>query len=243
MSSLVNLPEAAKKMSDAAGFMDDFHTYTDTAPWTVVATDSGGATLLDQVDGVIQLDASDGTVADEDEVYLHTEKEIFLFAADKPIIVEAMVKFTEANTDDANIMFGLADAWAANHLQDAGAGPLASYSGAVFFKEDGQTVWTVENSLAGTQKTTQLTAANSLDGEAKTAGGSWQKLRIEVEAHSITDHRITFKINDRVVARHIGQDMTSATEMALGFGVKNGSANEETLDIDYVFAYQKRVAS
>jgi len=189
----------------------------------------------------MQLIPSDGTVADNDEVYLESPNETFKFAADKPIILEGKVQFTEANTDDANVIFGLLDAVGANTLVDDGAGPKASYSGMVFFKEDGQTLWSVEASIAGTQTTAQLTAANSLDKVAKTAGGaSYQKLRIEFRPFSSTAAEILFFIDDVHVYRIANFTYTSATEMQIGVGIKNGAGNLETLNIDYIGCYQLR---
>lgn len=240
-TNLLNLPDESKSLRHAHGFSDDFDHYVTADRWTSIATDSGSVQTLDSAGGILELDGSDGSVADNDEAYAHTTEELFLFAANKPLIFEAYVQFTEANTDDANILVGLMDAAAANHLLDDGGGPAASYSGCVFFKQDGQTLWTVENSITTTQKTTQLTAANSLDGTAKTAGGaSYQRLRIEVQPHGGSSNDFSFYVDDVLVAKHKDQTYSSATEMNVIFGVKNGDANLEKLLVDYVFCYQKR---
>ena len=225
------------------GFYDDFRAYVSADEWTVVATDSGGAVLQDETGGVLLLDASDGTVGDNDEVYLHTTKEQFLFEADAPLIFECLVKFTEANTDDANIMIGLANAVAADHLVDNGAGPLADYSGACFFKVDGGTTWSVENSDSTTQKTTNLDGTsyiNSKVQDAQTAGGAWELLRIEWRPKTGSVADVLFWKDRLLVAKHSDQAYANATELAVMFGVKNGDTNEETLKIDYAFCYQKR---
>jgi len=223
------------------GFFEDFDHVVSADRWTKIATDSGTLTVGDAAGGVITLAPSDGTVADNDEVYLHTTAELFLFAAGKPLFVEARIQYAEVNTDDANVLFGLMNAPAANHLQDNGGGPAASYSGAVFFKEDGQTVWTVENSISTTQKTTQLTAANSLDGVAKTAGGaSYTVLKIEVIPHGGGSMDISFWIDNILVAKHKDQSYASATEMAVILGAKNGGANNESILCDYIQAWQIR---
>jgi hypothetical protein len=186
--------------------------------------------------------ASDGTVADNDEAYIESANEVFKFAADKPLLFEARVQFTEANTDDANILVGLLDAVGANSLQDNGAGPPASYSGATFFKVDGGTVWQCETSVTTTQTTTELTAANvnNLAKRAVTAGGAaYQTLRIEYMPYSATNAYVTFFVDGVAVAQH-DYVFTSATEMQIGLGVKNGGANLETLNVDYVVCSQER---
>lgn len=221
-----------------AGFSDDF-TY-ESGRWTTVATDSGTTTISAQRDGVIALAPSDGTVADNDEVYLHTA-EIFLFEAGKPILVEARLQFSEANTDDANVLFGLMDAVAANSILDDGGGPKASYSGAVFFKVDGGTTWSVENSIAGTQKTTNLDGDQPIAGSAQTAGGaSFQRLRIESRPITSTKHDVLFWIDGVLVAKHKDQPLASATEMSVVVGAKNGGANNESIVVDQIFAYALR---
>lgn len=238
---LLDLPPTADLGRLYFGFFDDFFHYVTADQWTSVLTDSGSAVAGDAVGGRITLTCSDGTVADNDEAYIRTTAELFKFADDKPIVAEALVQFTEADTSAANILFGLMDGVAANALLDNGGGPKASYSGCVFFKEDGQTLWSCENSLAGAQQTTQLSAANSLDGNAKTAGGaSFAKLRIECRPKSTTKADFLFFIDDVLVAHHVDQTIASATEMHCVLGAKNGSAVNQTLVADYAFAYQKR---
>lgn len=216
-------------------FFDDFEWMVTAHRWTSVLTDSGTATVGDAANGILALVPSDGTVADNDEAYLRTTAELFLFAANKPIFAEARLQFTEANTDDANVMFGFASATAANHLQDNGAGPLASYSGAVFFKVDGGTNWNVEKSIGATQVTAELTATNSLTKAAIAAGGaSYQTLRIEVEPHGGGSMDVTFFVDGVCVYKIKDTTYASATEMHLMAGVKNGDTNLETLNIDYI---------
>ena len=223
------------------GFFDDFEWMITAHRWTSVLTDSGTATIGDAAGGILALVASDGTVADNDEAYIRSASEIFLFAAAKPMFCEARLQYTEANTDDANVIFGFASAVAANHLQDNGAGPLASYSGAVFFKVDGGTNWNVEKSIAGTQTTAELTAANSLTKSAQTAGGaSYQTLRIEAEPHGGGTMDVSFFIDGVLVYKMKDTTYASATEMHVFAGVKNGDTNLETLNVDYIEAWQLR---
>lgn len=218
---------------------DDFTNDIDSNEWAVVATDSGTAAVGDAAKGILPLVASDGTVADNDETYVKSPNETFLFAADKPIFFEALVQFTEANTDDANIIVGLKDAVAANTLVDDGGGPPSSYSGFNFHKVDGGTKWLFESSLGATQIT------NTTD---VTAGGSaYQRLAVEVRPLNTTQCEIIPFIDGNqcrdntsgLPIKHL-LTYTSATEMQVCLGVKNGGANLETLNVDYVYAAQKR---
>ncbi len=127
---------------------------------------------------------------------------------------------------------GLMDAVAANALQNDGAGPKASYSGAVFYKVDGETVWRCESSIGASQVTTQTSV---------TAGGSTaQRLTIEFQPITSSLGEVRFFIDDALVAKH-AITFSSATEMQVVLGVKDGDASdEETLNVDYVACYQLR---
>ncbi len=221
---------------------DDFIRDVDSADWVTTLTDSGTASVGDAVGGVIALVPSDGTVADNDEAYIESANEVFKFSADKPLLFEARVQFTEANVDDANVLVGLLDAVGANSLQDNGAGPPSSYSGAVFFKVDGGTVWQTETSNSTTQTTNELlsTNTNNLAKKSVTAGGSsYQVLRIEYMPYSSTNAYVSFFVDGVLCCQH-DYIFTSATEMQIGIGVKNGGANNETLNVDYVVCTQER---
>lgn len=217
--------------------------------WEVIAPDDGVASISDGVDGVLTLEASDTTAADNDEIYVRHKRELLKFADGKPLVVEALLKFTEANTDDANVIFGLMDAPDANTLIDDGGGPKANSSLACFYKIDGETTWRVRSGVGSTTKTTVLDADGSLDGVAKTAGGAnYQRLRIEVNYDSSTGAVIDYFIGTRAsdgdwamthVAKHY-LTFTGATEMAVVAGIKNGGANKETLYLDYVGGTQLR---
>ncbi len=152
MSKLVRLREDLFA-ADTYGFFDDFDhliegqssagTATDigTVPWSETGDAGGEIFLQDAVAGQLTLNTDSG---DNDEFYFFRNQETFKFADDKPLYWECRLQFAEAATNAMNIMVGVADAWAADHLLDDGGGPLASYSGAVFFKEDGATIGSKE---------------------------------------------------------------------------------------------------
>lgn len=226
------------KLRREFGLFDDFLWYVTAHLWTLVATDSGTAAVGDAAGGVVTLNPSDGSVADNDEVYLKSTAEVFLFAADKPLVFEARLKWTEANTDDANVIAGVMSAVGANSLLDNGAGPAASYSGAVFFKVDGGTGWNFETSLGGTQTTTALHSDHA-------PAAAYQTLRIEareqggvIEIVPFIDGKQCLDTNGRPVKHTIA--LGSPTEMNAVVGAKNGDTNQESILVDYVAAYQLR---
>lgn len=239
MTAMINLPPSSDQMRLVHGMFDDFNHYTTTEEWTTVASDSGGITAGDAVGGVITLAPSDGSVANNDETYAKGTKEKYKFAANKPLMFEALVQFTEGNTDDVNIIVGLKDAVAADTLVDDGGGPPSSYSGVVFFKVDGGTKWQVETSVS----TTQITTTTNV-----TAGGSaYQRLRCEVYPIDSTIAEAVFFIdgdqckdaNGALIKHRF--TYTGATEMQECLGIKNGAdTTAEALLCDYFQAWQKR---
>lgn len=238
MANLVNLPDWAHSIRYSHGIIDDFYLLGEV--WTDTSGDASASWSVN--DGEVGGQAKGLTGAtDNNEAMLHLDTEVFKFAAGKPIWFEAYVKFTEANTDDANIWVGFMDAGGgADVMTDNGGGPKSSYSGVGFFKVDGSTRWQVENSISTTQKTTDLSAANSLTGAIVTAGGAFQRLRIECIPTDATHQDIMFYVDDDLVAKHSDQSISSATDMEVNFVVKAGDTNEETLYVDYVAAFQKR---
>ena len=241
-AKLLDLPESVKKLKDMHGFHDDFLFYTTVHNgWTTTASDSGTITVSDGAAGIVLIHPSDGTIADNDETYLKRTVETFLMASGKPISIGASMKFAEANTDDANIWVGVKDALAANSLVDDGAGMATSFSGFGFFKQDGQTLWSIIASLSTTQTIVQLTAANSLDKTAHTAGSTaYQRLECEFRPNQGGKADICYFIDGVLVYKISNFDYTSATEMQFGFGAKNGGSSEELLYIDWAYGYQQR---
>lgn len=234
----LKFPEALRD-ADQYGFYDDFEWFVTAHRFTSVITDLGSASVGDSAGGILALVASDGAVADNDETYIRSTAEIFKFGVERVIFGECRLQYTEANTDDANVFFGFADAIAADTLVDNGAGMKASFSGACIYKVDGGTVWRVVTSNGATQ---------TISTSTRTAGGaSYQTLRIVMKEVDGTNMEVTFYVDnlplvDATSRRPIKHNVAiaSATEMHVGAGVKNGFTNLETLNIDYIAAYQTR---
>jgi hypothetical protein len=218
---------------------DDFLWYVTAHQFTTVVSDSGTVAVSDGAKGIVVLTPSDGTVTDNDEAYIKSTAETFLIAANKPIVAEAKLQFAEANTDDANVFFGLCDAIAANALVDNGAGMKTSGSIFAIYKVDGGTVWKVISSIGASQ---------TISTSTTTAGGSaYQTLRVEIQPINSTIAEVTFYVDgqqllDSTSLKPIKHSITytSCTEMQVGAGVKNGDTNLETLNIDYIAAAMLR---
>lgn len=214
------------------GFRDHFDHYVTADLWTTVATNSGTITVGDAAGGIVTIAASDATIVDNDETYMKQTAETFKLADDKPLHFLAIVKFTEANTDDANIIVGTMEGVAANALIDDGGGPATALDSLCFYKLDGGTTWQTCVEVNGTQS---LAAADP----AVTAGAAYQALEIDWLPTSSTTGKATFKIND-VVVRSVDFTYTSASEMQAVFGVKGGADDKaESLLVDYCECFQR----
>jgi hypothetical protein len=214
-------------------FFDDFHIFDATASvghWVAVldAGPSLAAAVADGVGGLIQI-TTDGD--DEDEYYLSSPNECFKFAASKPLWFEARVRVEEGAAGDANVIIGLSDTVGADTLLDAGAGPAASYDGAVWFRTEDSAVWQFETSNAGTQVTNSSAGAFLASTNYRVgfifdpAGGTTGSITPFLDGVAGTAHAIT---------------LSGLEEMHILFGVKNVGSTEQSLYIDYVRCLQVR---
>lgn len=212
---------------------DDFTWMISPHLWTTTLTDSGSATVASGNGGIVPLVPSDGTVADNDEAYIATTNAVFALAANKNLMAEARLQFTEANTDDANVAFGLMSSVAANAIVDDGGGLRASGTVIGIYKIDGETVWRTVARVGSTVYTATSTT---------TAGGSsYQQLQIFVNELTSSTCVVTFKVDgaflrDSTTGQTIRHNLaySGASAMSLWAGVKNGGSNNETLNVDYL---------
>lgn len=224
--------------------LDTFHVFSDfwedqaDTVFIDTVTDSGSVAVGDSVAGIAVLTPSDGSVADNDEAYLATPNELFKYAAGKPIYGRCRLQFTEANTDDANVGFFFQNAVGADSILDNGGGLKVSGSTLGIYKVDGGTVWRCVSSCNGTSTDTIST---------KTAGGSsYQVLEIICGDWDGVSMQVSFRVDGEYLKDSNGNlirhtvAIANATEMQVGVGVKNGDTNLETLNVDYLYAAQKR---
>ncbi len=211
------------------GKFEEWYEYTSAKTWTTTTTGSG-AVAAAGVGGKLTFSPTDST--DNLYVYVASTASLLLFAADKPFELETSIQFSEANTSAANVVFGCMDSVSSTAMQDNGAGPKASFSGAVIYKVDGGTVWKCCSSLSTTQT---ISTSNT------TAGGSlYQTLNIKVYPVSATVLEVTFFVNDQQLIdatslKPIKHQVTYTGAAAMQFllGVKNGSTTPETMISDY----------
>lgn len=246
MPSLLQLPDVARFAPRQYGFFDDFQgflTADSTAYYTVVTAVDGTALLIDAAQGGVAIKSAAATAGNED-CYLVREPEAFKLAADKSLAFEALVQATEDDTNQNNLFVGLTDGAAADLLVNDGAGPKTSGNSLAFYKVDGGLNWWVHARDDGdtTVLSAELTATNSLDGQAHVGSGSAkQRLSIEVIPKGGSLGDILYSIDGVPVYLYKDFALSGNTDMQCVCGAKDGdSADEVTINLYYWYCYQLR---
>jgi hypothetical protein len=239
MANIARMPSAWLDSIGNVSIFDDFVSEPlANLTYATVATDTGTAAVSDAVGGILSITPSDGTVADNDEIYVSTINEVFLCGPNRSIEAKARIQYTEANVDDLNLFYGFGSAVAANFLVDDGGGPRTSGSVIGIYKVDGGTVW---RCVTRNGSTVTDTVSNT------TAGGSaYVVLGISiVDQGASGSSLVTFQVDGVTLKDSAGNDIihvypnTSSTEMQYTIGLKNGAAtNVETVLLDKWFASQ-----
>lgn len=218
-------------------FFDDFFMLQTTkaahvAPYTIVEDDAAGGTdAIQDAAGGVYKHFCDGD--DNDEAYLSTDNEQWLFAAGKSLWFEARLAIIQGATNAANWIVGLTDAAGADMIQDDAAGPAASYDGAVFFGTEGALTYGFETSNAATQVTT-ATAGTMVSGTMMNLG-FW----FNSESTADTTATITPFVNGVAGTAHT-ITLAGLAEMEFTIGVKSDGSAEEAFSIDYLKIVQIR---
>ncbi|MCK9356393.1 MAG: hypothetical protein M0R22_04485 [Dehalococcoidia bacterium] len=194
----------------------------------IVAPDGGSVTVSDGAKGILTITPSDASAGDNDEIYLCTDTEVVKYAAGKSFMGEANIQFTSAST--TNVCFGFTDGVAADLLVDEGAGPKAGGDYVLIWTKDGGTQWYCGVNSNATETPTAFTLGSPL----VTAGSSsYQKLTVACECLSSTRAKATFKV-DGVCIGEVDFVYSSATEMQMVLGAKNGTTSAVSLLSDYI---------
>lgn len=225
--------------------LDTFHVFDDfwmdqtdlTAVDTI--TDTGTVAIGDEANGVATLTPSDGTVADNDEVYLATPNEVFLLATNRELYGKARLQWAETAAGIYNVAFGFASAVGANLLVDDGGGLRASGCLLAIYKVDGESVWRCVSRNGSTVTVTQSTKA--------AVGSTWYVLEVIVKDWDGVSVQVSFKVDGEYlrdsynqVIRHVVA-LSGATEMQMFAGAKLGAGtNNDATKLDYWYGAQVR---
>ena len=245
MARILREPQALVEAGQF-GFFEDFLSYTDTQFWTKLAADSGSSVAITSSSptnegGVIKLTTG---ATQENEVNIHTTNGLFLVALNRPIVVEAYVQFAQANTNNIEVAFGLADITdGANLMVDALAGPRTSGNQILMYTVGGDTNWHCQ-ARNGTSVQDQASSTPA------TPDTNFHRLRIEVQDMSQTQMICTYQVDGVKLKPSTSQlvygdishtlNIASSALMKAVLYVKAGSGSSEVAVCDYFGAWQLR---
>lgn len=208
-------------------------TASDVMAWTnnndgVTGTDA----FQDAAGGIVNLVTA---AADNDYKAWSSVTEPFLFASGKELWFEARFRLSEASTNQSAWWFGLTDTLTTGGFQADALGPLASYDGALIWKDEATMEVDFETSNAATQTT--------LTNFSTAITNTWHRVGFYFDGAATTSTIKPYFHNGTTWTAGAAQNITLAglEEMHLVFGVKAGPANgAETLQVDYIKCRQLR---
>lgn len=214
-------------LNPASATASDLQAYTDNNDGA-----TGTNAFQDAAGGVYNVVTA---AADNDYHAMSSVSENWLFAAGKELWFEARFKLAEATTNESAWWVGLTDTLTTGGFQADAAGPLASYDGALIWKNEASMDVNFETSNAGTQATTSAIATSVTD--------TFTKVGFHFDGAATTSVVTPFVDIGAGWVAGTAQNITLAglAEMHMVFGVKAGpTAAAETLEMDYVKVLQER---
>jgi len=204
--------------------------------WAAITDYAGPA--IDSTDGAggwarVHVDSTDN-----DETYISSLGENWLFAASKPLIFMCKFKHTAGSTDGkSSFVVGLSDTVAADSIVDAGT-LMTSYDGCVFFKDEDGSHILFASSNATTQDSADLVAwvdADVFEGGFIFDPGAGT-------TGTLTPFYLTTASDWSTITMGTAQSITLSglAEMHLLLGAKTHEANLQDVDVDYVKVIAKR---
>lgn len=244
MNVLTPSPNLQKLLKDVEIY-SDFTTVRNDDEWVDTITDSGTVTVSDGVNGVLTLTPSDCTVADNDEAYVASARELFLYGTNREIYLRAKLRYTEVTATIASIAFGAQNAVGANSIVDTTGEVKVTGSTLAIYKVDGGDEFKVASASNGTATTTTTNraAAAATDYDLLIHCRDWDGVSMQVSFYVgawPAAPTILRDTNNREIYHTVA--IASATEMALFAGIKLGAiTNNDTLLLDWVYGAQSRV--
>lgn len=227
--------------------LDTFHVYNDfeedqsdlRAIDTV--TDSGSVAVGDAANGIALLTPSDGSVVDNDEVYLATPNELFQFADGRPIYGRFRFAVTEVASGIVNFCVGFQNAVGADSLVDDGAGPKVSGDTLAVGKVDGETVWRVWSASSGATTTTKTNLTVSTGATVfhvvEIHCGDWDGVSCQVSF--MVNGEYLRDTSNRIIYHTVA--ISGSELMQMFAGVKLGAnTNNDTMLLDFWYGAQRR---
>lgn len=210
-------------LNPASATASAYHAYTSN-------DDAGTGTnaFQDAAGGIYNIVTA---AADNDYHAMSSVAENWKFASGKKLWFEARFKLAEATTNESAWWFGLTDTLTTGGFQANAAGPLASYDGALIWKDEATLDIDFETSNAGTQATSTAIATFVSD--------TWTRVGFYFDGTATTSVVTPYVDGVAKTAQNI--TLSGLEEMHLVFGVKAGpTAAAETLQVDWIKCLQLR---
>jgi hypothetical protein len=169
------------------------------------------------------------------------------FRDDKPLHIRFMLKYAETVLNGiTNFCVGVSSETAANMLQNDGAGPAPSWTGAVFYAVDGSPLLRCRSQVGTTYQETVLNwpieTGNNLAREVVKASSPSQRVyEVETRKDGPSLIRIDFIVDKLLIAQH-RLVTTNAALMGELVAVRSGdaSANVQVVEVDMINPYATR---
>lgn len=203
-------------------------------------TDTGTVLMGDDMNGVATLTPSDGTVADNDEVYLATPNANFKFGTNREIYGRFKFRYTAVVAANPSLAVGFQDAVAANSIVDTGAGVKTSGSTVAVERRKSETAFRFTVACNGVAQSTlsNKAIAAATDYVVEVEVKDWDG--VSMMATAKVDSEFLKDTNNNVIRFQI--PIASAAVMMMWAGLKLGAAtNNDTLLLDYWYGAQTRV--
>lgn len=213
--------------------------------WSTYFSNGGNAVVNDGQNGIMTLTASGGTPAASDEAYIYSPNQVFVPTTGEPIHCEAMVQYSEVNTNQAGVFVGIASGVSAGALITAlSAGIRTTGTVIGFYKTTGSLFWSVIAQINGG---TAITCLTTIPAGIST----YTRLSFDIFDTLTTGSTVTFRVDGQVarVAATPQVPFTALITLAganlgsLVVGIKNGAtvtSGGESLNVDWLEANQVR---
>ncbi len=233
------------------GKLVDWDEYTSGGLWTSTNTSGGSGTAAVLAttgpNGILDISVITATLNDEECVMMTNSP--FLITANRALMCETYINYTDVASNNSIIGFGFMSGTALLSFADTTGEPKTTFTGAVIYKVPGGTTWKTCSSVGA--GTAALNTRNVSTSTQSTNSGVYQRLKIVIEAVSSTVAEVTYYVNDHQLQTAGGRPgqsyikdelvYTSAAAMGILHTSKNGSAviSPPTL-IDYTAWEQLR---
>lgn len=220
---------------------DDFASYTDANVWTKSAgAGASVAITANTAGGVVNL-TTGGT--QNIQALIASTNACFKLLAGRAFYAEAYLQYAETSTNNAGMAFGFSSVVTSVMLQDTTGVPATSFTGALIYKQAGDTTWR----CIGSNGTTQ-TLNTSLSTSQPSPTTTYQQPRIEGRDVDGSNFEITYFLGpdpllDATSHRAIKHTIAIASASAMklvAFAKNPGGASSEVLSVDYLYAVQRR---